>query len=56
VARGIINRSQKSLNLLRLIPVVSLAAGLFPVETCQNNSIADKLAREGFFASLSKAR
>ncbi len=49
------NRSQNSLELSRLI-LVSRVAGLSPVETCQNNSIVDKLAREGFFDSLSKAR
>jgi hypothetical protein len=41
--------------LSRLI-LVSRSAGLSQVETCQNNSIADKLAREGFFDILSKAQ
>lgn len=50
------NRSQNSLKLSRLILVVSLVAGLSPVETFQDNAIVDKLAREGFFDSLSKAR
>ena len=49
------NRSQNSLELSRLI-LVSRIAGLSPVETCQNNSIVDKLARESFFDILSKAR
>ena len=49
------NRSQNSLELFGLI-LVSRIAGLSPVEICQNNSIVDEPAREGFFDSLSKAR